>query len=89
MLATYRLHTTSKSCTHTKSQIEERAIRVSRRYSGDVGQVLKTVTGLTAEYTLNGKELYVRAVINSSNPPAVPSYENQVAQAWTQPVGWK
>jgi hypothetical protein len=46
------------------------------------------VTGTTATYKLNGDELYVRAIINSSKPPAVPSYENQHAQAWTQPVGW-
>ena len=54
-----------------------------------VGKTFASVTGTTATYKLTGDELYVRAVINSSRPPAVPSYENQVAQAWTQPVGWK
>jgi len=54
-----------------------------------VGKTFASVTGTTASYTLSGDELYVRAVINSNKPPAVPSYENQHAQAWTQPVGWE
>jgi len=53
-----------------------------------VGKTFASVTGTTATYKLTGEELYVRAVINSKKPPAVPSYENQHAQAWTQPVGW-
>jgi hypothetical protein len=57
--------------------------------SDAVGKTFASVTGTTATYKLTGGELYVRAVVNSSKPPAVPSYENQVAQAWTQPVGWK
>jgi hypothetical protein len=57
--------------------------------SDDVGTTFASVTGTTATYTLTGDELYVRAIVNSSNPPAVPSYENQRAQAWTQPVGWE
>jgi hypothetical protein len=44
------------------------------------------VEGTRASYTLKGDELYVRAVVTSSKPPAVPSYANQKAQAWTQPV---
>jgi hypothetical protein len=53
-----------------------------------VGEVLATVEGLSARYTLGGRELYVRAVVTSSEPPADPVYEGQRAQAWTQPVGW-
>ena len=64
-------------------------LRASRKYSGEVGQVLATVQGLSAKYQLTGKELYVRAVVTSSNPPADPSFAGQKQQAWTQPVGWE
>jgi predicted metal-dependent phosphoesterase TrpH len=64
-------------------------LRVSRKYSKDVGQVLATAEGLTAKYTLTGKELYVRAIVTSSKPPADPSFAGQKQQAWTQPVGWE
>jgi hypothetical protein len=63
-------------------------LRVSKTYSEQIGQVLATSTGLKARYELTGKELYVRARVTSSLPPANPSYKNQRAQAWTQPVGW-
>ena len=63
--------------------------RVTQRYSNDVGRVLATVEGLKPHYELTGKELYVRAVVVSSQPPADPSFEGQKAQAWTQPVGWE
>jgi hypothetical protein len=62
---------------------------VTRRYSDDVGRVLATVEGTTARYTLAGDELYVRAVVTSSEPPDNPSFPDQRRQAWTQPVGWK
>lgn len=61
----------------------------TRRYSQDVGAVLSTIEGPKATYRLNGDELYVRAVVTSSRPPANPSYPGQLAQAWTQPVGWE
>jgi hypothetical protein len=57
-------------------------------YSDDVGKVLATVEGPKAAYDLTGKELYVRAVVTSSLPPENPSFKDQKAQAWTQPVGW-
>lgn len=62
---------------------------VTKEYSSDVGKVLATVEGTKASYELSGEELYVRAVITSSEPPEVPSMADQKAQAWTQPVGWK
>jgi hypothetical protein len=62
---------------------------VTYRYSPEVGQVLATVHGVKARYQLTGKELYVRAVISSDKPPVNPAVENQVKQAWTQPVGWE
>ena len=38
---------------------------------------------------LTGEELYVRAVVTSDRPPENPSFPDQKAQAWTQPVGWE
>jgi hypothetical protein len=62
---------------------------VTQEYSKDVGRVLATVEGTKAGYDLNGRELYVRAVVTSSEAPEFPSMPDQKAQAWTQPVGWK
>lgn len=66
-----------------------KTLRVSRRYSDEVGQVLATATGLAPRYKLTGKELYVRAVVISSLDPIDPSFLGQKQQAWTQPVGWE
>ena len=40
-------------------------------------------------YRLKGDELYVRAVVTSTELPDNPVFENQKQQAWTQPVGWE
>ncbi len=40
-------------------------------------------------YQFKGDELYVRAVVTSSQAAKDPSFENQKKQAWAQPVGWK
>ena len=57
--------------------------------SEKVGITFAKVQGPTPSYTLTGDELYVRAVITSSQPPKNPVWEEQREQAWTQPVGWK
>ena len=62
--------------------------RPGTRYSDRIGEVLATVEAAEAEYRLTGRELYVRAVVTSSLPPADPVWEGQKQQAWTQPVGW-
>jgi len=62
---------------------------VTQRYSDGVGKVLASVEGLKATYRLTGEELYVRAVVTSDQPPENPSFPDQKAQAWTQPVGWE
>jgi hypothetical protein len=49
-----------------------KALRVSRKYSSEIGQVLAKVSGLTPEYKLQGNELYVRAVVISSQSPVNP-----------------
>lgn len=51
-----------------------------------VGTVLKTSEDLECSYTMTGNELYVRAVVTSSEAHADPSYGGQRKQAWTQPV---
>jgi hypothetical protein len=64
-------------------------IRATKKYSGDVGKVLATVSGLRPSFQLTGRELYVRAVVTSSAPHIDPSFTGQRKQAWTQPVGWR
>lgn len=64
-------------------------LRTTRQYSHDVGLVLATVEGPNPSYDLTGKELYVRAVVTSSEAPDDPSFDGQFQQAWTQPVGWE
>ncbi len=62
---------------------------VTRIYSPDVGKVFAEAKGDVVEYRLTGDELYVRAVITSSQPHPNPSIKDQKQQAWTQPVGWQ
>lgn len=61
-------------------------LRVTRRYSADLGAVLATVPGLTASYTLQGDETYVRARVTSTKPKTDPAQPGEVERAWTQPV---
>jgi hypothetical protein len=53
------------------------------------GEVFAVVEGSSASYRMTGDELYVRAVVNSSQAHPNPSYTGQQEQAWTQPVGWR
>jgi hypothetical protein len=62
---------------------------VRNRYSDDVGMVYATIPGTEISYTLTGKELYVRAVVTSSEAPVNPVWATQKQMAWTQPVGWR
>lgn len=54
-----------------------------------IGVLVASVPGLTPTYKLTGNELYVRAVVTSSEGAVDPSFKDQKQQAWTQPVGWK
>ena len=56
------------------------------RYSPEIGRVLKEVKGTEATYTPTGQELYVRAKIVSSKPPATPDSKDTPETAWTQPM---
>ena len=64
-------------------------MKATKLYSKDVGKVLATIKGPKPFYDLTGNELYVRAVISSDQPHLNASFENQLEQAWTQPVGWR
>ncbi len=59
---------------------------VTRRYSGDVGRVLKSVEGSVGDYTFAGTELYVRAVVTASRLHPNPSQAGEFERAWIQPV---
>ena len=60
-------------------------IRATQRYSDQIGETLLVVAGPRAEYSLRGDELYVRAVVNSSQKIANPSRKGETASAWIQP----
>ncbi len=62
------------------------ALRVTEKYSKDIGAILAEVAGASASYDLKGDEIYVRAKIISSKPKENPSYTNEVETAWIQPV---
>jgi hypothetical protein len=61
-------------------------VRTTQRYSEKIGQVLATVQGTAASYTLQGDELYVRAKITSSKLKANPFAEGEFEMAWVQPL---
>ena len=61
-------------------------LRVTHRYSEDVGKVLATVEGPNATYRLKGNELFVRAQIISSKPQKNAITSNATEMAWTQPI---
>ena len=64
--------------------------RPGSQYSPEIGKVLASVKGASARYKLNGKELYVRAVVRSNQPVANPSSSTwEFQKAWCQPVGWQ
>ena len=66
-----------------KSSKKTRTVRV---YEKRLGQVLQTVVGTEASYTLKETDLYVRATITSSKQALPPEdYEPVFETAWTQP----
>ena len=79
---------TKKDFDPTNEPIKNRAgvkLRVTHRYSDEVGQVLATVDGEVAEYHFTGEEIYVRAKITSSKAKHNSVHENERETAWTQP----
>lgn len=70
----------------TAADKKGKPLRVSQRYSDDIGKTLSVVKGTRATYQLTGAELYVRAVVRTNQPPL---RKDLFEQAWTQPVGWE
>lgn len=64
----------------------EKAAALTRRYSAEIGTLLKSVNGSSAEYQMDGTELYVRAVVTSSRRHPNPSEPGEFERAWVQPV---
>ncbi len=62
------------------------ALRITHRYSDDVGEILKESRGTEAHYTPSGDEIYVRCYIESSMPQEFPLHEDDRQRAWLQPV---
>lgn len=63
-----------------------KADEITRKYSDEIGTVLKSVEGSTADYTFDGTELYVRAVVTSSRLHPNPSEAGEFERAWVQPI---
>lgn len=68
-------------------------IPTTRRYSNDIGRILKTETGTHAEYVFDPTDLYVRARVTSTKKHPNPSVPGEYERAWGQPVrgpaGWR
>ncbi|MCZ6673430.1 MAG: hypothetical protein O7C75_10895 [Verrucomicrobia bacterium] len=54
-----------------------------------IGEVLASQEGTSVTFNVPEDMLYARVTITSSRSATNPSYEGQMMQAWTQPVGWK
>lgn len=65
---------------------EGKELPVTRKYSNEIGTILKSVPGTSATYSFAGNELYVRARITSSRLHSNPSEIGDFERAWTQPV---
>lgn len=61
-------------------------LRVTHRYSDDIGKVLAEVKGTSASYQLKGDEIYVRAKVISTKIKANPYVTGEYECAWTQPL---
>ena len=70
----------------TATRTADRATRLSKKYTSDIGAIFQTSSGNSATYRFRGDELFVRAVVTSSARLADPTFQGQLQQAWTQPV---
>jgi len=64
----------------------DKAVRTTRKYSADVGEVFQRVEGGEASYRFTGNELYVRARVTSTKQHPNPSELGEFERAWCQPV---
>lgn len=63
-----------------------RQVYGTRRYSDEVGAILSSKKGASAEYRFDDDDLYVRARVTSTRRHPRPSQPQQFEQAWVQPV---
>jgi hypothetical protein len=61
-------------------------LRVTHRYSTEIGAVLAEQKGTSPSYQLTGDEIYVRATVISSKLKANPYLKEEMETAWTQPL---
>ena len=59
---------------------------ISRIYSPQIGTVVQSTEGTSAEYAFTGNEIYVRARVISSKLHPNPFRAGDVEFAWTQPM---
>ena len=64
-------------------------LRLTHRYSDDIGTVLQSSKGTGARYKFVGDELFVRARIISTKAQRNPIHDGDLETAWTQPVSPK
>lgn len=88
---TYRIDFigTLKGFDHNSEPVRDkmgRKLHATRRYSSEIGTILKSVNDVTATYGFTGEELYVRARVTSSRNHPNPSAVGEFERAWTQPV---
>ncbi|MCD8534566.1 MAG: hypothetical protein LR011_07190, partial [Verrucomicrobia bacterium] len=62
------------------------ALRITHRYSEEVGVILQESRGLEATYVPQGDEIYVRCLVTSSRPMDFPLRDGDKQRAWLQPV---
>ena len=80
---------TRKGFDPTNTPIQDEAgnrLRVTHRYSKDIGEVLARSTSLKPRYKLKGDELYVRAKVISTKVKPHGSVPGETEKAWVQPV---
>jgi hypothetical protein len=61
-------------------------LRVTRRYSDEIGALFKSVEGNEARYRFGRDDLYVRARVTSTKKHPNPSELGEFERAWVQPV---
>ena len=55
----------------------------------EIGAILDEKSGTRLSFKIPDDVLYSRVTISSNKPHPNPSFENQVEQAWLQPIGWR
>ena len=63
-------------------------IGTRRDQNAEIGEVFETRKGRELVLAVPDDALYARATVTSTRAHPNPSFKDQKAQAWTQPVGW-